>query len=51
MSKTRTQKEELLKIYKEMIKNSSEYIKKKKNKKEPPTITPLTKDLRNLISS
>jgi len=51
MSKTRTQKEELLKIYKEMIKNSSGYILVSSDKIDTATITALKKDLRNVNSS
>ena len=51
MSKTRIQKEELLKIYKEMIKNSSGYILVSSDKIDTATITALKKDLRNVNSS
>ena len=51
MSKTRTQKEELLKIYKEMIKNSSGYILVSSDKIDTATITTLKRDLRNVNSN
>ncbi len=51
MSKTRTQKEELLGVYKEMIKNNEGYILVSSDKIDTATITRLKRDLRDVNSS